>query len=109
MTTFAVFSVNGSAWVQGVDVRRQPLWDEHAAFIDQLFDEGRILLAGPYADGTGALLIIQADTKHPTQVRAMFDADPWATHDIRRVAEVKPWQIFLDARTREPQPEASVS
>jgi uncharacterized protein len=100
MATFAVMSVNGSAWVPGVDVRQQPFWDEHAAFIDKLFDEGRILLTGPYADGSGALLIIESDAEHPAQVSAMFDADPWATHDIRRVAEVKPWNIFLDARKR---------
>jgi uncharacterized protein len=98
MATFAVMSVNGSGWVQGVDVRKQPYWDEHAAFIDKLFEDGRILLAGPYADGSGALVIIEADAEQPAQVRAMFDADPWATHDIRRVAEVKPWTIFVDAR-----------
>jgi uncharacterized protein len=100
MATFAVMSVNGPGWVQGVGSRQQPHWDAHAAFIDQLFEDGRILLAGPFGDETGALVIIDADATEPAQVRAMFDADPWATHDIRRVAEVKPWQIFLDARKR---------
>jgi uncharacterized protein YciI len=102
MTTFAVWMVNGAAWVPGVDVRTQPFWDEHAAFIDQLFDEGHILLSGPYADGTGALLIVEADTEHPEQVHAMFNTDPWTTHHIRHVAEVKRWQIFLNARARQP-------
>jgi uncharacterized protein YciI len=100
MTTFAVFRKAGAEWVAGLGAREQPLWDEHAAFMDHLFDDGRILLGGPFADGSGALLIVEMGAEHPAEVGAAFDADPWVTHDILPVAEVKRWQIFLDARTR---------
>ncbi len=100
MATFAVFRTAGAEWVTGLNVREQPLWDEHATFMDRLFDDGRILLGGPYADGTGALLIVEMEAEHPAEVGAAFNADPWVTRDIQPVAEVKRWQIFLDARTR---------
>jgi uncharacterized protein YciI len=100
MTTFAVFRVAGAEWVAGLGAREQPLWDEHAAFMDRLFDDGFILLGGPYADGTGALLILELDTQSPSRVRAAFDGDPWVRRDILPVADVKRWQIFLDARGR---------
>lgn len=29
------------------DTREQPFWDEHAKFIDQLVDDGFILMGGP--------------------------------------------------------------
>lgn len=100
MTTFAVFRIAGAEWVAGLSVREQPLWDDHAAFMDRLFAEGTIVLGGPYAGETGALLIVEMDTDSPAQVRAAFDADPWVTRDILPVAEVKRWQIFLDASRR---------
>jgi uncharacterized protein YciI len=61
--TFAVFRPTGSAWVQGMPVRQQPYWDEHAAFIDNLFEHGMIVLGGPYADASGALLIVEAESQ----------------------------------------------
>jgi uncharacterized protein YciI len=99
MTTFAVFRTAGAEWVACLGAREQPLWDEHATFMDRLFDAGHIVLGGPYADGSGALLIVEMETDSPAQVRAAFDADPWVTRDIQPVAEVKRWQLFLDART----------
>jgi uncharacterized protein YciI len=99
MTTFAVFRTAGDEWVAGLGAREQPLWDEHATFMDRLFDAGQIVLGGPYADGTGALLIVDMDTESSAQVRAAFDADPWVLRDILPVAEVKRWHIFFDART----------
>jgi hypothetical protein len=33
--------------------REQPVWDEYAAFIDELVDEGFILLGDPSVDGGG--------------------------------------------------------
>src|SRR5437867_930515 len=100
MTTFAVFSTSGAGWVAGVDTREQPLWDEHATFMDRLFDDGHVVLGGPYADDSGALVIVDMDTDSAAQVRAVFDADPWVTGNIRFVADVKRWQIFLDGRNR---------
>src|SRR2546430_8308057 len=45
--------------------REQPFWDEHAAFIDRLVDEGFILMGGPLVGEAGmphgALLIVKAE------------------------------------------------
>jgi uncharacterized protein len=100
MATFVVITASGKGWVDGLGAREQPLWDEHATFMDRLFDDGRVLLGGPFADGSGALVIVDMETDSPEQVRATFEADPWVTGDIRTVAEVKHWEIFLDGRNR---------
>lgn len=101
MATFVVRSAIGPARDTSRGVREQPYWDEHAAFIDGLFERGHILLGGPYADGSGALLIVEMDTDDPAAVKDVFAADPWSTHAIQHVVEVKRWDIFLDARTRQ--------
>jgi len=88
----------GSGWDRSVGSRGQRLWADHAAFMDDLFDRGLIELAGPLADDSGALVVVRSDS--PDEVRAWFDADPWAVHDILPVREVREWTIFLDGRAR---------
>ena len=97
MPTFIVERPTGSAWVAGVDTREQPLWDEHAAFMDELFERGAVVLAGPLADGAGAAVSVM-EAASADEVRALLAADPWVTKDILGVGEVREWRIFLDAR-----------
>jgi len=89
--------VPGSGWNPAVGSRSQRLWDEHAAFMDDLFDRGLIELAGPLADGSGAMSVIRSDSVD--EVRRWFEADPWTVHDILPVADVREWTIFLDGRS----------
>jgi len=94
----AVFQRHGSQWNPAVTVREQPYWDEHARFVDELFDAGKIVLAGPFADGSGALVIMAVESVETA--RAIFREDPWAQRDIQVAADVKEWTIFLDAKNR---------
>jgi hypothetical protein len=98
MPTFVVFRVHGREWVAGRDTRAQPLWPEHAAFMDALFDERLIVLGGPYADGDGALVVMEAGDE--AEIRSRLAADPWIVRDILPVGEIREWRIFLDARRR---------
>jgi uncharacterized protein YciI len=95
MGLFVVFRNAGPNWVKDLPARQQPHWKEHAAFIDALFDVGQILLAGPFDDGSGALLIIKADNEGVA--RTVFDNDPWTGQGILHTADVKAFQIFLNA------------
>jgi uncharacterized protein YciI len=96
--TFLVGRVPGGAWVAGVDTREQPLWDEHAAFMDELFASGVVVLAGPVVDGGGAAVSVM-DAASADEVRARLVEDPWVTHDILLVGEVREWRLFLDSRS----------
>jgi uncharacterized protein YciI len=87
----------GSGWDPSVGSRDQRLWDEHAAFMDDLFARGLIELAGPLADGSGAVTVVRSDSVD--EVRAWFESDPWTVHDVLPVREVSEWTIFLDDRS----------
>jgi len=95
-TRFLVFRDPGPSWVAGVPTRQQPLWDEHAAFVDRLFEQGRVVMAGPYADYSRALVIVEAHDAREASV--LFHADPWTTAGILVEGEVIEWTVFLDAR-----------
>jgi uncharacterized protein YciI len=82
----------------GKAVREQVHWDEHARFMDSLFEAGTILLGGPFADGSGSMVILEAEGVEAAQ--AIFQDDPWAQQDVLVASEVKEWTIFLDARDK---------
>src|SRR5215468_4597029 len=98
--TFVTLSSPGPNRDPSKGTREQPLWDEHAAFIDRLVDEDFILMGGPLVDETGlpcgALLIVSADNEN--EVRENLKNDPWFERGILKLESVKRWQIFIDVR-----------
>jgi uncharacterized protein YciI len=98
MKTIAVFLRPGSKWNPDLPVRKQADWDEHARFMDELFDAGNVILAGPFADRSGSMVILAAES--PDAALAIFREDPWARQDILVAVDAKEWTIFLDARDK---------
>jgi uncharacterized protein YciI len=97
--TFAIFFSPGPAWIAGKTSREQLYWDEHAAFMDKLFEDGTVILGGPYADYTGLLVIIEA--LHEAEGHEIFGQDPFVLHEIVRISSIHEWLIFLDARHKQ--------
>ena len=94
--TFIAISSAGPNRDPSKGTREQPFWDEHAAFIDQLVDEGFILMGGPLIDEGGAMLIVNANDEN--EVREKLKNDPWRDQGILKLESIKRWQIFIDAR-----------
>ena len=94
--TFVTISSPGPNRDLSKDTREQPFWDEHAAFIDQLVEDGFILMGGPLIDEGGSLLILDANNEN--EVRDKLKNDPWMQHGILKLESVKRWQIFVDVR-----------
>jgi uncharacterized protein YciI len=97
--TFVILWAHGPAWIEGKTVREQPYWTEHAAFMDPLFESGMVVLGGPFADGTGSLVIVEAESEQ--EVADLFMRDPFVVHDIFALSSLKQWLLFLDARRKE--------
>jgi uncharacterized protein YciI len=94
--TFLAISSAGPNRDQSKGTREQPFWGEHAAFIDELVDDGFIFMGGPLVDEGGALLIVNAEDEN--EVREKLKIDPWFEKGILKLESVKRWQIFVDAR-----------
>lgn len=96
MAFFAVTTVYGPNWDVSRGRREQDAWDEHAAFMDALVDEGFVVLGGPLGDGADVLLAVEAEDED--QVRARMAEDPWAPMGLLRIGVVTPWTVWLDGR-----------
>jgi O-methyltransferase len=75
-------------------MREQDGWDEHAAFMDGLVDDGFILLGGPLEGDRDTLHAVRATSEEA--VRERLAADPWAASGHLKVARVERWTILLD-------------
>ena len=97
MATFAVTMAHGPHWDRSRPIREQDGWDEHAAFMDGLVDDGLIVLGGPLGDGQqGALLL--AEAPGAGEIAARLGEDPWAAMGLLHVGTVQPWALWLDSR-----------
>jgi uncharacterized protein len=94
--TFVVLSSAGPNREFSKGTREQPFWDEHAAFIDRLVDDGFILMGGPLVDEGGSLLIFKAQDEN--EVREKMKNDPWLKHGILKQESIRRWEIFIDQR-----------
>lgn len=96
MALFALTMVHGHQWDASRQIREQDAWDEHAAFMDGLVDDGFVVLGGPVGDGEQALLVVEASGEREIQTRLI--GDPWAAMDLLRIGAVQRWTIWLDGR-----------
>lgn len=92
---FAVIRTRGYAWDANKPMRSQRLWDEHAAFMDDLAARGIVVLGGPL-DGTINVLLI-FDAPDEDEVRRILDLDPWTPTRILETKGIGPWSILLEA------------
>ena len=94
---FVVENMVGPAWDHTRPRRDQKGWDEHAAFMDALVDEGVIVLGGPLGDVNGDTTLLVCKVKDEAEIRARMAEDPWSG-DMLRIASVRPWTVWLRAK-----------
>ena len=83
----------GPAWDSARGMREQERWDDHAAFMDALAEEGFVVLGGPLGDGSTFMHVVAA--AGVDEVEARFAADPWVPMELLRTTAIEPWEILL--------------
>jgi uncharacterized protein YciI len=95
MTTFhVVLSRTGPEWDRSKPMEEQSGWDEHAAFMDALVDDGFLVLGGPLEDDVRTVHAVEAASED--EVRATFARDPWSESHLV-VESIERWTIRLRA------------
>jgi uncharacterized protein YciI len=97
---YLVENAKGPAWDRSRGRREQPGWDEHAAFMDALEEEGFVVLGGPIGEGEGENTLLVVDAEDEAAVRARLAEDPWAG-DLLRIESVRPWSVWLRSERAE--------
>ena len=94
MARFVVRVERGGPWDWSLDMRKQAGWEDHAAYMDGLVDEGFVLLAGPLEGDREVLWIVEAESVGA--VRERLAEDPWAANGMLRPVRIERWTVVLD-------------
>src|SRR5712672_129055 len=95
MMYLVVVSRSGPEWDRSQPLEGQSGWDEHAAFMDDLVDNGFVVLGGPLEDEYRVAHAVEAES--PDQIRETLAGDPWSgTHLV--IESIDEWTIRLDGR-----------
>jgi uncharacterized protein YciI len=73
--------------------KRPAVRPAHLEHLAPLANAGRIKLAGPFLDGTGSLIVLDADSL--ADVWKLVGRDPYVTEGIFNRIEVKPFKQVL--------------
>jgi uncharacterized protein len=91
---YLVVRGKGPSWDHTRARREQAGWNEHAAFMDGLADEGFVVLGGPVGEGDGEDTLQVVDAESEDAVRARLGEDPWG-EDMLETKSIEPWQVWL--------------
>ena len=78
-------------------LEEQSGWDEHAAFMDGLVEDGFLVLGGPLGDEFRVVHAVEAQSEE--DIRATLARDPWSGSHLE-IDVIEPWTIRLDGRRR---------
>jgi hypothetical protein len=67
----------------------------HREFLAELHDSGRLLMAGPFADDSGALLLFSAESEE--LVSSLIEADPYARAGVVTYLAPRQWVTIIPA------------
>lgn len=93
---YLVTLAKGAAWDHARRRRKQDGWNEHAAFMDRLTEEGVVILGGPVGEGDGEDVLLVVDLESEAAIRARLADDPWA-NGMLTIESVEPWTVWLRA------------
>lgn len=93
MPIFAVHYTYSDATVPGRDSHRP----RHRAWLADRVAEGTLLSSGPYADGSGALLLFRAPDE--AGLTELLSRDPFAEEKLIDEVRAVEWQPVLGAFT----------
>jgi uncharacterized protein len=65
----------------------------HRAYLTKLLEQGQLFASGPYADGSGALIIYEADS--PEQAANLLESDPFHTAGVFLQWTLRPWKVVF--------------
>ena len=72
--------------------KNKSLRPQHIAFLVEQEAKGRIFARGPFSDGSGGLVIYQAESLE--EARSLAESDPYVLGGARQL-ELHPWDMAL--------------
>ena len=96
--TFILLFDPGPEWNENKEINEQEFWDDHVKFIDKLFEQRKVIKAGPIVHYPRIVVIYDANNE--SEIRLTFKDDPFIKNGILTLESVMEWDIRLDQRKR---------
>jgi uncharacterized protein YciI len=91
---YLVRQARGPGWDDSRGRREQDGWEEHAAFMDALTEEGIVILGGPVGESPDDDVLVVMDMESEAAIRARLADDPWM-NSVLTIQSVEPWTVWL--------------
>ena len=65
----------------------------HRQYLNSVFEQGKIVVSGPFSDDRGALMVYEAAS--PEEVEAIIAADPFSQNGVFLSWELRPWSVVF--------------
>ncbi|TYS15395.1 hypothetical protein FZC78_15440 [Rossellomorea vietnamensis] len=85
---FLVLLTPSTNWRKEVHFHNQPFMPEHAVYVQEQYNKGNIILAGPFEDLTGGAIVI--DVENEDDLLKFIENDPTVKNGIFKY-ELKRW------------------
>lgn len=82
---FVIIGHDGPGGQEGRKLHRA----EHLKRLEALEREGKLVLAGPFTDRSGSLIVIEAESRE--EVEAFMEGDPYVREGVFSHYEVRPF------------------
>lgn len=99
--TFILLFDPGPHWDESKKIEEQEYWDDHVKFVDKLFEQGKVVIAGPIIHYDRIVIIY--DAKSESEIRITFKDDPFIKNGILLLESIMEWNIRLDQRKKKPK------
>ena len=63
----------------------------HREYLHEQVAQGKLLMAGPFADESGGLIIFEAEDE--AEVAEIMAHDPFTTEGVFATTEIRPWTL----------------
>jgi uncharacterized protein YciI len=94
---YLVRQARGPGWDDSRGRREQDGWEEHAAFMDGLTEEGVVILGGPVGESLDNDVLVVMDMESEAAIRTRLADDPWM-NSVLTIQSVEPWTVWLRAK-----------
>jgi len=75
--------------------RNDALRPQHLAFLEACEKAGQVFARGPFADGSGGMVIYIADSYEDAE--RLASRDPYVTENVRKL-QLREWNMTLNAK-----------
>jgi uncharacterized protein len=71
---------------------------DHLAYAKTLHDNGTVVLAGPIGDGSGAMMVLKADSEQ--EAAQVVANDPYTAAGVGVDHVLRPWNVVVPAQPK---------